>query len=56
MLPSLELKPATGRKLLLDLVTFDPLLLNFRQQRSGGSCGLFCTCACAMSGLVPAAN
>jgi len=56
MLLSVDTKPAINRYPLLDFGDPDPGLLDLRGQQGRASCSLFCTCTCAMSGLVPAAK
>ncbi len=56
MLPSSDTKASTSRKLLLDFVTFRPSCCTTCGRSGVASGSLFCTCTCAMSGLVPAAK
>src|SRR5258706_15198421 len=56
MLLSLDTKPAASRYPLLDLVTRMPVCCTCAGSNGVASCSLFCTCTCAMSGLVPAAK
>src|ERR1700730_11604986 len=56
MLLSLDTKPAASRYPLLDLVTRMPVCCTCAGSNGVASCNLFCTCTCAMSGLVPAAK
>lgn len=51
--PSVETKPTTIRKLLVDLATRMPCCCTVCGRRGTASCTLFCTCTCAVSGLVP---
>ena len=56
MLLSLDTKPAISRYPLLDWVTRMPACWTCAGSNGVASCSLFCTCTCAMSGLVPAAK
>src|SRR5579864_9419981 len=56
MLPSSDTNAITSKKLLLDFVTLVPNCCTACGNSGVASCSLFCTCTCAMSGLVPAAN
>ena len=51
--PSVETKPTTIRKLLVDLATRMPCCCTVCGSRGTASCTLFCTCTCATSGLEP---
>jgi hypothetical protein len=56
MLPSREMNATTIRKPLRDLVTLTPWRCTSCGNSGMASCSLFCTCTCAMSGLVPLAK
>ena len=56
MLPSVETNAIANRKLLLDFVTLEPSCCTACGNSGVASCSLFCTCTCAISGLVPAAK
>ena len=56
MLPSVETKPITCRKLPLDLETLTPWRCTSMGSSGMVSCSLFCTCTWAMSGSVPLAK
>ncbi len=54
MLPSCDTNASTSRKLLLDFETLMPACWTAAGRSGVASESLFCTCTCAMSGLVPA--
>ena len=56
MLPSSETKAAIIRKLRFDFATRTPWRCTSCGSCGIASCSLFCTCTCAMSGLVPGSN
>jgi len=53
MLPSLETNATTMRKFFVDFATRTPERWTSRGSSGIANCSLFCTCTCAMSGLVP---
>jgi len=53
MLPSSDTKPSTIRKPGFALFTLMPCCCTICGSSGVASCSLFCTCTCAMSGLVP---
>ena len=50
---SLDTKPSTSSKFFVALATVTPCCCTTCGSRGCASCSLFCTCTCAMSGLVP---
>ncbi|CFO02790.1 Uncharacterised protein [Bordetella pertussis] len=56
MVPSVDTKPATIRKFLVALVTRMPCCCTSSGSSGWATASLFCTCTCAVSGLVPCEN
>ncbi len=56
MLLSVETKPTTIRKELVDLVTCTPLCCTGAGSSGVANCSLFCTCTWAIFGSVPVAK
>ncbi|MOA12847.1 hypothetical protein D3C78_1328710 [compost metagenome] len=53
IVPSVDTKPATIRKFFVALVTRMPCCCTSCGNSGCASASLFCTCTCAVSGLVP---